>query len=1025
MPSPNDTARIDMNRYARRALALGVMIALASCGQSGTGRSAVSRSSLVTDDAGLTDINLVDTMLVPADVELAAKFGSAVAISGDVLVTAAPSLSVGGAQSVGGAYVFLRDLSTGGWVEQKKLVPRGASEQWSFSVAVDGETVAIGAPFADLGPGIQRGAVYLFGRHQGGTDNWGELTRLSGAPLGDLAQFGASVALAGDLLVVGANELKSDGTVEIFERNRGGANAWGKVTTVSYNDAGLSPEYFGVSLALAGDLLLVGATSADVSYYARNDGAAYLFERDPVDRDRWAFVTRFTEPEATRCTEGRTIAEMWAQSAEVQAAWALCAETDTVTNNAHFGGNVAVWGDTAVVNGRGAIYVFQRDGSMGSSWPQVAKLENADGSGFGRLALDGETLLIGASGTDVDSRVDQGAVHVFKRDPSTRAFVDVETLIASNGASDDNFGNALALQGTTRVIGASGRNGERGAVYVHETDPLPPPPPQCEPRFPSSDVLADSGIVTSPSGLQLTTTPRTLTGPLSIWIQEVPPPEEPLLASSIAVGLYYSVGAACSTYAPPGKSFVVTLPVAPSADAGRLGVAALLPASSMHDGPVAGSDWQPLLGKYDAELGVYSVAVAGLLSEGVTFVLIEDPSFETPPPAAPTDDQRLLTQFPVGCYGLSAQLCGPTQQRAAQHALVEALILYRLQGFPDPYLTGFKPAPWLASIMPVPAFFVPSSSRGCAGRRAQYSPTTGTIDFCVNPDGSPSSDGGPPSETEIRNSARHELFHAIQFAFPNVRNNPLNLWVIEGTASAAEAWDGGIMHRSPYGLRVVSASLADEGAIPGYNDYPYEAQDFWVHLFRSTSPYGNRRNFPLGELVSFFNRGASTEAVADRMQNPANFSYGSLGDEYWAWAKNQVIERTDVDFDGVLTGACTMSTLAGYITAHTYVPPVDSPTVNDVLVQFEAELMSRVVAVNIPAALQNATFTVQGDASISYKVYLQGDPLVSDCRNCIDDGPRTFAELAAGATVHVLIANKAYGNSGRVPRVAKLSITAQ
>jgi hypothetical protein len=1016
----NTQARIEVILRHRTALGFGLMIALAGCSQSRTDSLAVSRGMVTTADAGPTQIIQVDTMLLPSDAAQAARFGAQVAVSGDILVAAAPSLNLDNTQTVGAAYVFVRNAATGQWVEQKKLVPRSGSQEWSLSVAVSGNTIAIGTPFTDAGAGFQRGAVHLFERHQGGTDNWGEVAMLPGADLGDLAQFGLSLAMAGDLLVVGAPEPSSIGQIEIFERNRGGINAWGKVTTLSYNDdAGLGPEYFGVSLAIDGDLLLVGATSADVSYYASNDGAAYLFQRDAVNRDVWTYVTRFTEPEATRCTEGRTISEMWAESAEVQEAWRLCAEGATDTDNVHFGGTVAVRGDTAVVSGRGAAYVFQRDASNASRWPQVAKLENPDGSGFGKFALDDDTLLISAAGTDVDSRVDQGAVHVFERDPSTRAFIDVELLIASTGASGDYFGNSLARDGTTRVIGASARGGDRGAIYVHETVAPPPPPPSaCQPLFPSTDTLVDSGTVTSPSGFKIAALPGALTAPSPIWIQEVAPPQEPLLASSIAAGAYYSLGAECTTYSAPGAGFVVTLPVPPSANIARLGVAALVPASSVHDGHRSRSDWQPLLGSYDAALGTYSVAVAGLASEGVTFVLIEEPSFETLPPREPPSDQRTLTQFPVGCFGLSAQACGPTQQRAAQHALVQALILYRLQGFPDPYLVGFKPEPLLANLMPFPAFFVPNSKPSCdsGANLAAYISLTGTIDFCVDPA------GGPLSESQIRDYARHELFHAIQYAFPNVRNNPRNRWVIEGTASAAQAWDGGVMHRTRRHLRRADVSLANEGATTRSSSFPYEAQDFWVHLFRSTSAYDDRRNFPLGELVSFFDRGASTEAVADRMQNPANFSYAPLGEEYWAWAKNQVIERTDVDFDGELTNPCTMSTLVGNLIPHTYIPPVDSPSVNDVRVNFLEGLESRVIAVTIPTALENVSFTVAGDAAISYKVYLEADPVVSDCRNGIDDGPRVFAALPAGSTVHVLIANKAYGNGGRVPRIATLSI---
>ena len=92
-------------------------------------------------------------MLLPGDVTQAAKFGSAVAISGDVLVAAAPSWNLEGAQTVGGVYVFVRDPATGQWVEQKKLVPLSGSEEWSLTVAVAGDTVAVGTPFTSAGAG--------------------------------------------------------------------------------------------------------------------------------------------------------------------------------------------------------------------------------------------------------------------------------------------------------------------------------------------------------------------------------------------------------------------------------------------------------------------------------------------------------------------------------------------------------------------------------------------------------------------------------------------------------------------------------------------------------------------------------------------------------------------------------------------------------------------------------------------------------------------------------------------------------
>jgi hypothetical protein len=223
---------------------------------------------------------LVESQIVAATGAFFDTFGSAVAVSGDVLVATARTAAVDGRLAAGAAYVFVRDLN-GEWVENKRLVPQDsrASDQFGVNVAVAGDTIVVGAPFAKVGAAFQQGAVYLFERDAGGADNWGEVAKLTDDTVGSIGNFGSSVALSGNLLAVGAIRGGGDGQVTIFERDRGGAPGWSKVATLFDGivaDGG-SFESFGSAVAISGDLLLVGAATADVSYFGQNDGAPISF----------------------------------------------------------------------------------------------------------------------------------------------------------------------------------------------------------------------------------------------------------------------------------------------------------------------------------------------------------------------------------------------------------------------------------------------------------------------------------------------------------------------------------------------------------------------------------------------------------------------------------------------------------------------------------------------------------------------------------------------------------------------------
>jgi choice-of-anchor B domain-containing protein len=111
-----------------------------------------------------------------------------------------------------------------------------------------------------------------------------------------------------------------------------------------------------------------------------------------------------------------------------------------------------------VAEGRGAVYVFERDAA--GRWTERAKLGGAAGDGLGSaVAVGGGVLLAGAPGHGEQ----RGAVVVYRRDPRSGAWTEHSRLTGSAAASGDRFGSSLALSGDRAAVGAPGQLG--GAIF--------------------------------------------------------------------------------------------------------------------------------------------------------------------------------------------------------------------------------------------------------------------------------------------------------------------------------------------------------------------------------------------------------------------------------------------------------------------------------------------------------------------------------------------------------------------------------
>lgn len=204
--------------------------------------------------------------LLPSDGVKDWDFGEAVALSGDTLVVGSP-VENGSAPSAGAVYVFER--SGGAWVEVQKLVaPDGGPNQtFGSSVAIDGDVILVGAQWAH-GAMFDTGAMYSFERRSTGFELGQKLWAAGGTPLD---RFGVALDFDGARALVGGHGADFNvGAAWVFDFD--GAS-WTEVTELRGSSAD-EGSFFGLTLTLHGDFALVGAPSFSLP------GAAYLFRWD-------------------------------------------------------------------------------------------------------------------------------------------------------------------------------------------------------------------------------------------------------------------------------------------------------------------------------------------------------------------------------------------------------------------------------------------------------------------------------------------------------------------------------------------------------------------------------------------------------------------------------------------------------------------------------------------------------------------------------------------------------------------------
>ena len=390
-------------------------------------------------------------------------------------------------------------LNRGSGIQQSAYIKASntGNDQFGFSVAASGNTLVVGAPRESSdATGVNgdennnsangSGAVYVFTLSPGGVWSQQAYIKASNTGIGD--EFGSSVDISGDTLVVGAaqersnatgvngdqsdNSLIAAGAAYVFTRTAG---VWSQQAYLKASNTEAS-DRFGTSVAISGDTIAVGAytESSDADGIDGNDadnsasqaGAAYVFVRNGSTWSQQAYVK----------ASNSDLGDRFGFSLDLSGDTLVVGAEQEDSNAVGVGGDQ----DNNLSLSSGAAYVFVRTGTIWSQQAYLKASNNDSGDIFGvAVAIDGDIIVVGATAEDSnaqgingdgddDSFNRAGAAYIFNRSPtfwSEDAYVK-----ASNTGASDNFGYSVAVSGNTVLIGAYAEDSNATGIDGDETD---------------------------------------------------------------------------------------------------------------------------------------------------------------------------------------------------------------------------------------------------------------------------------------------------------------------------------------------------------------------------------------------------------------------------------------------------------------------------------------------------------------------------------------------------------------------------
>lgn len=277
--------------------------------------------------------------------------------------------------------------------------------------------------------------------------------------------FGSAVASSGSRVAV-ANGGTGEPEIHIYKQT-------GKTWTLEdlINHSTSFGDQFGISMAMSGDTLVVGACLEDSTSTGTHGPSEWGAQYNDLGDDIGA-VYVFTRSGTS-----------WTQEAYIKASY--------VVNDQRFGTSVALDGDTLAASTRDdEVFVFTRTDTTWTQQDIITGSNTVSGDDFGRgergrgISLSGDTLAVGAIDEDSESEgtfngstswatahavsdpnpaYRSGAVYIFKR--TGTSWSQESYIKASNTGEDDQFGGCVALYDDTLVVGSRWEDSDSKGPY--------------------------------------------------------------------------------------------------------------------------------------------------------------------------------------------------------------------------------------------------------------------------------------------------------------------------------------------------------------------------------------------------------------------------------------------------------------------------------------------------------------------------------------------------------------------------------
>ena len=350
-----------------------------------------------------------------------------------------------------------------------------ADRRFGWSVSLHGDYLVVGDWYDD-DLDTNAGAIYIYNKNEGGSDNWGQVKKILSPDEEESANFGYNVKIYGDYIAASAHREDStddyNGAIYVYQKdydpltpNDISSNNWGQLTKLvptglgTNNSAGL-----GRCIAMDDNYIIGGS----------NKSKAWVWKKDydpltpnDISSNNWGEIKILEGPETASNVDHYSIVDWWTEPGD-----AIKIDGDYIiiaANDSH----------TGTTSDVGKVYVYKNNND---NWDEIKILTYDlaaanDHFGYG-LAIKDDIIAIGVPGEDTPT-TNSGAVALFYKDEGgVDNWGQIKTLTASDAQSSDELGRNIIMQSGIMVVHAygadalSGSPGNTGAIYIYENSSL-------------------------------------------------------------------------------------------------------------------------------------------------------------------------------------------------------------------------------------------------------------------------------------------------------------------------------------------------------------------------------------------------------------------------------------------------------------------------------------------------------------------------------------------------------------------------